>query len=99
MKAVLLSALLLLTACSTPVQVPQDPVVITVPEYLLVTPSPTQPPEEDKFVDLTPEEQVKVLAAVLRSVYKDYAFLIKQITAIDDRQKSMVSGEKAKEGK
>ena len=99
MKAVLLSALILLTACSTPQPVPQEPVVITVPEYLLVTPTPTPPPEENKFVDLTPEDQVKELASVLRSVYADYAYLIKQITFIADRQKAMIAGEKPKEGR
>jgi len=97
MKAVLLSALLLLAACSTPTPVPQEPVVIKTPEYLLVTPSPTPPPEEDKFVDLEPEKQVEVLAGVLRSVYKDYSFLVEQIKAIADRQKSMLAGEKPKE--
>ena len=99
MKAVLLSALLLLVACSTPAPVLQEPVIITVPEYLLVTPSPTQPPDESKFVELESKQQVEALSAVLRSVYTEYAFLITQIKAIADRQKAMIAGEKPKEGR
>lgn len=99
MKAVLLSALLLLAACSTPAPVLQEPVIITVPEYLLVTPSPTPPPDEGKFVELEPKQQVEALSAVLRGVYTEYAFLIKQIKAIADRQKAMIAGEKSKEGR
>lgn len=93
MRAVALCTLLLLGGCA-PTPVVQEPVIITVPEYLLVTANPTAPPTEEQFVNATPKEQVELLTGVLRAVYADYAGLVKQIQSIAKRQQAILESTK-----
>lgn len=84
----------MLSACgSTPEKVAQEPVVITVPEYLLVVDDPTPPPDQLKFELMSEADQKTALYALIRSLYKDYDLLGKQILTIKQRQLDLLKEE------
>lgn len=84
----------MLSACgSTPEKVAQEPIIATVPEYLLVVEDPTAPPDQTKFELMSEDEQKKALYSLIRSLYRDYDLLGKQILTIKQRQIDLLKEE------
>ena len=86
-------ALAVLAGCTQVEKIPQPPVVIKTPDYLLELPPVTPPPDEERFVTLEPKQKVEVLSALARRLYEDIAQLARQIRTIKERQDDIVRKE------